>query len=328
MKTNGWLFLGAILASSALAQQTTQTPAAAGSPSKKPAEAAKPAPVEKPITLAPGPAQIAGSNINIRGQATFNSEVITRLSTGAAVTVLEKIVLEKPRNDEPAQWAKIAFPANAHVWVHASFVDRTNKTVLPKKLNVRTGPGENYSIVGIMEQGAPVKEISTKAGWIEIEAPANAYAFVAARFLKQDHGALAVAALRQTEAAPAPAPVVQPAPAAPPPTERPATPAVAPAPAPASAPAPQPAPDEGPPPKRIVQHEGVVRSAWSVQSPTSFALVDPASGRTVNYLYTTSTNLDLKRWKGFRVVVTGEEGLDDRWKNTPVLTIQRIQVVE
>jgi len=26
--------------------------------------------------------------------------------------------------------------------------------------------------------------------------------------------------------------------------------------------------------------------------------------------------------------VTGEEGLDERWRNTPVITIQRIEVVE
>jgi len=29
-----------------------------------------------------------------------------------------------------------------------------------------------------------------------------------------------------------------------------------------------------------------------------------------------------------RIVVTGEEGLDDRWKNTPVITIQKLVVVE
>jgi hypothetical protein len=29
-----------------------------------------------------------------------------------------------------------------------------------------------------------------------------------------------------------------------------------------------------------------------------------------------------------RIVVTGEEGLDERWRNTPVLTIQKIVVLE
>ena len=42
----------------------------------------------------------------------------------------------------------------------------------------------------------------------------------------------------------------------------------------------------------------------------------------------TSTNLDLSRYKGLHIIVTGEEGLDERWKNTPVITIQRIQVLD
>ena len=57
-------------------------------------------------------------------------------------------------------------------------------------------------------------------------------------------------------------------------------------------------------------------------------LISPENGRNINYLYTTSTNLDLRRYKGLRIIVTGEEGLDERWENTPVITIQKIQVVE
>jgi hypothetical protein len=90
----------------------------------------------------------------------------------------------------------------------------------------------------------------------------------------------------------------------------------------------RPAAPEEPLPPRIVSHEGVVRATWSIQAPTKYALVDPVSGRTVNYLFTTSTNLDLSKWKGHRVVITGEEGLDARWRNTPVLTIQKIHVLE
>ena len=32
--------------------------------------------------------------------------------------------------------------------------------------------------------------------------------------------------------------------------------------------------------------------------------------------------------KGLKIVVTGEEALDERWGNTPVITIQKIQVLE
>jgi len=72
----------------------------------------------------------------------------------------------------------------------------------------------------------------------------------------------------------------------------------------------------------------MVRGTFSIQAPTRFELISPDNGRTINYLYTTSSELDLSRYKGLRIIVTGEEGLDERWRNTPVITIQRIEVVE
>ena len=77
-----------------------------------------------------------------------------------------------------------------------------------------------------------------------------------------------------------------------------------------------------------MEHEGILKGARSIQAPTRFELVSPETGKTINYLYTSSTNLDLRRYKGMRIVVTGEEGIEDRWRNTPVITIQRIVVVE
>ena len=83
-----------------------------------------------------------------------------------------------------------------------------------------------------------------------------------------------------------------------------------------------------PPPKRIIEREGLVRGTFSIQAPTHFELVSPDNGRTIDYLYTTSPNLDLRRYKGLRIIVTGEESLEERWGNTPVITIQKIQVLE
>ena len=115
--------------------------------------------------------------------------------------------LDKHAAGEPAQWAKIASPTNTHTWVSARFINPTNKTVLPKKLNLRAGPGENYSVLGVIERGTPVNEIITKNGWTEIETPASTYAFVAAMYLKQEAAApVETNAAPTVEAAPAPTP--------------------------------------------------------------------------------------------------------------------------
>jgi hypothetical protein len=80
-------------------------------------------------------------------------------------------------------------------------------------------------------------------------------------------------------------------------------------------------------PPRIVSHEGIVRPSGSVIAPTPYELYDPTTRNTVNYLYSTTTNLDLSRYDGAQIIVTGEDGLAPRWKDTPVITIQRIYVV-
>ena len=80
-------------------------------------------------------------------------------------------------------------------------------------------------------------------------------------------------------------------------------------------------------PPRIVSREGIVRGTVSIQAPTRFEPGESGTKRLINYLYTTAPNLDLQRYKGIRIIVTGEEALDERWGNTPVITIQRIQVV-
>jgi len=282
------------------------------------------------VPLVAGPATVVASNVNVRGQAKLKSEVVGRLNKGQNVTVLEEITLKNSAVDEPSAWAKILLPPNSHVWVNTMFIEGTN-TVKPKKLNLRSGPGENYSVLGILKRGDTVKTISTKEEWTEIEAPTDAYAFVAAQYLTQEAApAVAAVAAKPEEPVAAPAAVPEAPQIAAPPTETPALPVPPTTPEPSNAvPTVNAQPSEPePPPKRIVQHEGIARGTFSIQAPTHFELANPENGRTINFLYTTSPDLDLRRYKGLRIVVTGEEGLDERWKNTPILTIEKIQVVE
>ena len=80
----------------------------------------------------------------------------------------------------------IALPSGTKVWIDSRFVDTTNKVVSVKKLNLRGGPGENYSVLGLLEKGATFTEVTSKGDWTQIETPASAFAFVAASYLKQE----------------------------------------------------------------------------------------------------------------------------------------------
>ncbi|MGA2855105.1 MAG: hypothetical protein ABSE90_13365, partial [Verrucomicrobiota bacterium] len=117
MKTNYWLVLGAMIATSAIAQNNTNTlpaiptpvtsptaesaaaPAAPAAPAVAPIKpkkhAAAPAKVvklkEPTVALVPGPAEVTVSNLIVRGQAGLKGEVVAHLFKGDAVTVLSQI---------------------------------------------------------------------------------------------------------------------------------------------------------------------------------------------------------------------------------------------
>ena len=80
--------------------------------------------------------------------------------------------------------------------------------------------------------------------------------------------------------------------------------------------------------KKVVNREGILKGSVSIQAPTYFELRSLDTGRTINYVFSPSTNLVLKQYKGKRIVVTGEELLDERWQNTPVIIVDALQTVE
>jgi hypothetical protein len=215
----------------------------------------------------------------------------------------------------------------------------------------------------MIEKGTVLKELETKGDWIKIEAGTGAYAFVAAHLLSKNPADLAPALARanppsapaSTTTVPPSAvtpPIIPPVTTTPPPTvvvnqpppavvatdatPAPPSPAVPPqavtappivtAPlAIATAPA-APALDE-PLPKRIVTREGMVRGSASIQAPSYYVLKSLDNNKTVNYLHSPTTNIVLKEYQYQRVLVTGEELLDERWPHTPVIDIETIQTV-
>ena len=135
-------------------------------------------PAEAEIT-----AKVNTDRVNARGRASIFSEVVAQLRQGDELTVLETIRHNNPRAGEPAEWVKIRMPKHALVWVNAVHVDTARKVVTATRLNVRAGPGQNYSIVGSLNQGAPVHPLRKLDDWIQIEAPSNSWAFVNSLFV-------------------------------------------------------------------------------------------------------------------------------------------------
>ena len=301
-------------------------PEAPAKPAKSKAakKASTAAPAQPQLPLTPGPAVVNTKNANIRGQAAINSEVVASLKRGEQVTVLEEVTLKKTKTDEPARWAKIALPPTVGVWVHSDYIDPNTKTVKPKRLNLRSGPGENYSVLGRIDQGTPVKEIEVKNHWVKIEAPEHTYAFVAAHLLQPNIAAPGEALASAQPGRPLETAKLE---TTPPPADAGAItpPGAADATPPAVAATAANATDTEEEVKRVVTREGLVRNSVSIQAPTYYVLHSVDTGKPINYLF--STNIAIKDFRGHRIIVTGEEMLDERWPNTPVIAVEKLEAV-
>jgi hypothetical protein len=89
--------------------------------------------------------------------------------------------------------------------------------------------------------------------------------------------------------------------------------------------APRPSEIDEPAPRRIVRREGVVHMVGSIQAPTFFQLQSADNGELINYLHSSKTNISLDHFHGQKVIVTGEEYMDERWTNTPMIEIDFLQ---
>jgi len=301
--------------------------------------------------LQPGPAKVAGRNVNVRAKATIQSEVVTQMQDGEDVVVEEVILRPDAKGKDPARWAKIAYPTRASTWVHSLYIDESS-AVKPKKLNVRAGPGENYTVVGGLLRGDIIEQLGTKGDWLLIQPPKGSTAYVAAKLLRQEAPVVEEVATTETEViettvvdsqeeiatgeAGEPEMVMTEVETTemavlggePTVTDSGATNGTSDLePLPEVAPVLEPVPEE-PLPPRIVEREGIVRSFTSIQAPSGYKLVSVDNGRKINYLYTTSTNLDLSRYVGLHIMAQGEESLDTRWPDMPLLTLKRIVLVE
>ena len=237
-------------------------------------------------------ATIAGDRVNLRARPTLQAEVVGQVNDG------DRIVVRSFSND----WAEVAPPAGIEFCVHRDFVK--DGRVQVSKLQVRAGPGINYSKVGMMVKGDAVRVIGEFGEWLKIAPPPGCSLWVTRSMVKLPEPKAAVAAKPAVVAAATTTVVVAagPKPVAVPPSVPPAVPApVRPAvPAPVAPPSAvasvtpaaavaytpddlrlAPVDNQG----AVVMREGRVRTTVLVLGrPSRYHLVDEAGGETVCYL--------------------------------------------
>ncbi|MEI6358620.1 MAG: SH3 domain-containing protein [Verrucomicrobiota bacterium] len=291
------------------------------------------------IAMAAGPTAIVKADrTNIRAKPAFDGEVLATLKKGDTVEVVGAEAGTGVDGSSPKDWTKVALPPQVAVWVYGPLVDGATKTVKGKSLNLRAGPGRNYSEIGLLPHGATVAVVRESDGWLQIEPPAGTYAFVASNLIERKDVA-APAGATTTEKAPAARPAVaestplvpaevpgvKSAPIPPVDAVAPAAAAVVETTAAAAPALPLPAvpvlADSAP---RGVLREGILRRSWNANSPGNFELRSTRGEGTLDFLVNEDPSIDLAKFKGKHVFVTGEEWRDARWK-LPVLKVKTVE---
>ena len=81
-------------------------------------------------------------------------------------------------------------------------------------------------------------------------------------------------------------------------------------------------------PERIVAREGIVRLNSSPAAPSPYSLYSLHNNKMINFLYIPpESELSLKNYSRKKVTVIGPESIDSRWKNCPLLTVKKIELL-
>ncbi|MDZ8119045.1 SH3 domain-containing protein [Pontiella agarivorans] len=140
--------------------------------------------------------KVTGDRVSLRAQPGLEGELLDRAMRGE----------EMPYIDHTNGWYAVQAPSNLNFWVFGNYVD--NGKVLPKKLNVRSGPSQNYNVVTIVLRDELVDVRGEFNGWLKIAPPKGTRVWISS-----DYSEILQPARPETAAAPEeepqPEPVVE-----------------------------------------------------------------------------------------------------------------------
>ena len=148
--------------------------------------------------------KVLKNNVNLRAKPVATSEVVGQLTEG---TILSARTLDK-------DWVELVPPLQVDGWVLTEYV-KEGAIQSKQKVNVRSGPGINYSIMGQLNQGDTVEQRGAHQEWAKIAPPNSCSVWVSRSMVlvlsdkpeapvkAETHEPAAVAAVRPTPGKPA-----------------------------------------------------------------------------------------------------------------------------
>ncbi|MCK4565457.1 MAG: SH3 domain-containing protein [Verrucomicrobia bacterium] len=114
--------------------------------------------------------KVTGDRVSLRAKPDINSELLDRAMRG------EELVLLGKTND----WVAVQAPDSLNFWVSGEYIQ--NGIVVPEKLNIRSGPSQNYSVVFVANKGDSVALRGEFNEWIKIAPPAGSRVWISEKY--------------------------------------------------------------------------------------------------------------------------------------------------
>jgi len=116
--------------------------------------------------------RVTGDRVNLRAKADLNAEVLESAMRGEEMVCLE----------QTNGWVAVQPPESLDFWVAAEYVQ--NGVVQPEKLNVRSGPSQNYSVVAVVNKGDTLSLRGEFNEWLKIAPPSGSRVWISADFVE------------------------------------------------------------------------------------------------------------------------------------------------
>jgi hypothetical protein len=116
--------------------------------------------------------RVAGDRVSLRAAPKLNAVLLGRASLDETFTVLD--------NSNP-EWVGIRAPERVNVWVSRQYVGPQG-TVLPSRLNIRSGPSLSHGVLAVAERGDVLTVRSELGEWLCVEPTTNTLAWISRQF--------------------------------------------------------------------------------------------------------------------------------------------------
>jgi len=118
--------------------------------------------------------KVNADNVNLRAGADSNKEVVSQVSYDD--------ILYTAGKDESGKWFRVLPPKGTKLYVYEKLIQDGKVSV--KTLNVRSGPGINYTKMGEVLRGQDLKVIDQRNEWLAIEPPESCYLWISTDYLE------------------------------------------------------------------------------------------------------------------------------------------------